>query len=269
VADIGGDWYSVVEVDEHRFALVVGDVSGHDLTAAGVMAALRYTIRTLAQLGIPPDEILDRSARELDVTTDEHFATVLIGLVDPRKQKLTLASAGHLPPLMLQKGGRPEFLKIAPGVPLGVPGPRPRSTTLAFPAGSTLIAFTDGLIEHRGQTLDAGLERLTAAAAAAAAAAERPPSPDDLIAHLVTALAGGDQEDDIAVLAVHFCPGRPTLRRRTRSGSRPPSPNSSGRSTTAAIPISSTARGQRLVHRQFRRSPSRLYQSRRARRAGR
>jgi serine phosphatase RsbU (regulator of sigma subunit) len=203
-ADIGGDWYSVVEVDDHRFALVVGDVSGHDLAAAGVMAALRYTIRTLAQLGIPPDEILDRSARELDVTTDEHFATVLIGLVDTGTQKLTLATAGHLPPLMLEKGGRPDFLKIAPGVPLGVPGPRPRSATFAFGAGSTLVVFTDGLIEHRGQTLDAGLERLRVAAAAAAV--ESPASPDDLIAHLVTALAGGDQEDDIAVLAVQFCP---------------------------------------------------------------
>ena len=199
-AEIGGDWYSVVEVDDHRFALVVGDVSGHDLAAAGVMAALGYTIRTLAKLGIPPDEILDRSAHELDVTTDEHFATVLIGLVDTRKQELTLASAGHPPPVMLRSGGRPEFLKVAPGVPLGVPGPRARSATVAFVAGSTLIAFTDGLIEQRGQTLDAGLERLKVAVAGS------PASPDELIAHLVTTLAGGDQEDDIAVLAVRFCP---------------------------------------------------------------
>jgi hypothetical protein len=110
-AEIGGDWYSVVEVDEHRFAVVVGDVSGHDLAAAGVMAALRYTIRTLAKLGFAPDEILERAAQELNVVTDDHFATVLVGMVDIRMQELTLASAGHLPPLMLHDG-RAGFLKL-------------------------------------------------------------------------------------------------------------------------------------------------------------
>ena len=197
-AEIGGDWYSVVEVDDHRFAMVVGDVSGHDLAAAGVMAGLRYTIRTLAKLGIPPDEILARTTRELDVTSDEHFATVLIAVVDTRMQEMTLASAGHPPPLMLHHG-RPEFLRIAPGVPLGVPGPSPEPVTVPFTAGSTLVAFTDGLIEQRGRTVDAGFERL------AEAASEGPASPDDLIAYLVATLTGSDQEDDIAVVAVRFC----------------------------------------------------------------
>jgi hypothetical protein len=196
-AEIGGDWYSVVEVDDHRFVVVVGDVSGHDLAAAGVMAGLRYTIRTLAKLGLPPDEVLARTTEELDVTSDEHFATVLVALVDTRMQEVTLASAGHLPPLMLYEG-RPEFLDVVPGVPLGVPGPGPQPVTVPFAAGATLVAFTDGLIEQRGQTVDAGLERLAEAAAAG------PDRPDDLITHLVTTLAGNDQEDDIAVLAVRF-----------------------------------------------------------------
>jgi serine phosphatase RsbU (regulator of sigma subunit) len=212
-AEIGGDWYSVVEVDDHRFAVVVGDVSGHDLAAAGVMAGLRYTIRTLAKLGIPPDEILDRTTRELDVTSDEHFATVLVAVVDTRRQELTVASAGHLPPLILRKG-RPEFLTVVPGVPVGVPGPSPQPMTVPFTAGSTLVAFTDGLIEQRGKTLDAGLERL------AEAAVEGPASPDDLLAYLVTTLAGSDQEDDIAVLAVRFTgqEAKPTTTESVRPG---------------------------------------------------
>ena len=196
-AEIGGDWYSVVEIDDHRFAVVVGDVSGHDMAAAGVMAALRYTIRTLAKLGLPPDEILDRTTKELDVITDHHFATVLVGVVDSRMQEITLASAGHPPPLMLREG-RAEFLRVEPSAPLGVLGPRPKPVTLHFLPGSTLVAFTDGLIERRGRTLDAGLQQL------AATAAEGSAQSDDLITRLVATLMTDDQEDDLAVVAIRF-----------------------------------------------------------------
>jgi serine phosphatase RsbU (regulator of sigma subunit) len=220
-AEIGGDWYSVVEVDNHRVALVVGDVSGHDIAAAGVMAALRYTIRTLAKQGIPPGEILDRTSQELDVTTDEHFATVLVGLLDTRMQQMTLASAGHPPPLLIHEG-RAEYLGLSPGVPLGVRGgPRPEPITIHFLPGTTLVAFTDGLIEKREQSLDVGLAQL-------AAAAESSAEPDDLIARLVTALASRDQEDDIAVLAIRFSP----------QAARPQTPDTS---QTSAATVSNPA----------------------------
>ena len=155
-AEIGGDWYSVVEVDDHRFAVVIGDVSGHDMAAAGVMAALRYTIRTLAKLGIPPDEILDRAAKELDATTDDHFATVLVGWWTLRMQEITLASAGHPPPLMVMTdapstSGPPWHAGGRPADPAAEP------ITVHFVPGSTLVGFTDGLIEQRGQSLDARL----------------------------------------------------------------------------------------------------------------
>jgi serine phosphatase RsbU (regulator of sigma subunit) len=197
-AEIGGDWYSVVEIDDHRFSLVVGDVSGHDIAAAGVMAALRYTIRTLAKLGIPPDEILDRAAQELDVSSDRHFATVLVGVVDTRLEQLTLASAGHPPPLMLHDG-RSEFLAVSPGVPLGVVGePRPEPVTFPFSPSSTLVAFTDGLVERRGLELDARLKQLEEVAA------ENPRRPEDLITRLLDVLTSSDEEDDIVVLAIRF-----------------------------------------------------------------
>lgn len=218
-AEIGGDWYSVVEVDDHRFALVVGDVSGHDMAAAGVMAALRYTIRTLAKLGIAPDEILMRTATELDVVTDDHFATVLVGLVNTRRQEVVLASAGHPPPLLVHDG-RAEFLRVAPGVPLGVPGAgRPEPATAPFPPAATLVAFTDGLVEQRGQSLDARMEALAAAAAGSS------PHPHDLIDSLLAALTGDDQEDDVAVLAIrllaHEAAAGPAASPRTGSTSVP------------------------------------------------
>ncbi|HWE57162.1 MAG TPA: PP2C family protein-serine/threonine phosphatase [Acidimicrobiales bacterium] len=196
-AEIGGDWYSVVEIDDRRFAVVVGDVSGHDIVAAGTMASLRYTIRTLAALGFSPDEILYRTGKEMEMDSDDQLATVLVGVVDVEARQVTLASAGHPPPLLVSED-KVVFVPIVPGAPLGTPADRPQLITIDFPAGSTLVAFTDGLIERRGEGLGAGLDRLAAAAGRAPAASE------ELITHLVDDLAASRQEDDIAVLAVRF-----------------------------------------------------------------
>lgn len=196
-AEIGGDWYSVVEIDNDKFVVVIGDVSGHDIAAAGVMAALRYTIRTLAKQGISPERVLQQTTTELDIASDDRFATVLIGVIDPRMEEITLASAGHLPPLLL-KDGRIEYLEIPPGVPLGVPGPQYKATTLHFPPGSTLITFTDGLIERRGEPLDSGLDQL------AATVVGSPADAGHLISHVLDELTTPEQEDDIAVLVVRF-----------------------------------------------------------------
>lgn len=195
--EVGGDWYSVVLIDDRRFTVVVGDVSGHGIAAAGSMASLRYTIRTLAGLGFAPDEILERTSKELEQDSEDQLATAVVGLVDSDARQISLASAGHLPPLLITNGTA-AFLPVAPGVPLGTPGPRPRVITVDFEPGSTLVAFTDGLIERRGEALGTGLDRL------AAAARQAPTEPEDLITHLVTALAYGNQEDDIALLAIRF-----------------------------------------------------------------
>jgi serine phosphatase RsbU (regulator of sigma subunit) len=115
---------------------------------------------------------------------------------------------------LLLDEGRARFLNLAPGVPLGVAGPRPEPITIHFSPGSTLVAFTDGLIEQRGQSLDEGLQRLGAAAAAESSA-----RPDELIARLIAALTSNDQEDDIAILAVRFSPqeGTPDIPDASRS----------------------------------------------------
>ena len=98
--------------------------------------------------------------------------------------------------------GRAEFLRVEPSAPLGVLGPRPKPVTLHFLPGSTLVAFTDGLIERRGRTLDDGLRQLAATAAEGSAQA------DDLITRLVATLMTDDQEDDLAVVAIRFRHGR-------------------------------------------------------------
>ena len=108
--EVGGDWYSAIAIDDHRFVFVVGDVSGRGLAAASIMAGLRYTIRAYAAIGYSPERILEMAAKEISIESDRHFATVLVGLVDDDPRQLVMASAGHLPALLLNEE-HSEFLQ--------------------------------------------------------------------------------------------------------------------------------------------------------------
>jgi hypothetical protein len=196
--EVGGDWYSAIALDNHRFVFVVGDVSGRGLAAATIMAGLRYTIRAYAAIGYSPERILEMAAKEISIDTDRHFATVLVGLVDNNRREITMANAGHLPALLVRDGGG-EFVETPVGVPLGVGVPAYESKTLAIPANSTLIAYTDGLVERRNETLDAGLDRLRNAAALGA------PSVDELLTNVADSLLSEHgSDDDTAILAIRW-----------------------------------------------------------------
>lgn len=198
-ADIGGDWYSVVVLDDRRCVFTVGDVSGHDMEAAGAMASMRYTMATMARLGLGPVQILTGADAEFDAGGPERFATALVGAIDLDRQTLTMASAGHVPPLVL--GPRTaEFAALAPAAPLGLREGAPEALTMAFVPGSTVVAFTDGLVERRGETLDQGLGRLFAAASGPAGSA------DAVGRRILDALVGADHEDDIALVVIRFPP---------------------------------------------------------------
>lgn len=196
--EVGGDWYSLVTLDESRYAFVVGDVSGRGIQAATVMAALRYTIRTLAYEGHAPHVVLERCARQVRDQLHGRFATALVGVGDLSTRELTFANAGHLPPLLFA-GEHTEFIRTVVGPPLGVDGGAPyQSTTVATPRGSTILAYTDGLVERRGESLDVGLQRL------ASAATRGPEDLDALVTSVITELTDNHSEDDIAILAVRF-----------------------------------------------------------------
>ena len=122
--DIGGDWYDVVRLDDHRFVFIVGDVSGRGVRAATVMASLQFAGRAYAQEGYSPAMILERLSRSVDIERDDHFATVLCGLADVTARTMVLASAGHLPPLILS-GGDARFVTAKPGPPVGIGGKVP------------------------------------------------------------------------------------------------------------------------------------------------
>jgi serine phosphatase RsbU (regulator of sigma subunit) len=196
-AEIGGDWYSVIPVGTDRFAFVVGDVSGHGIDAAALMGRLRFTLRAYLLEGHPPGLALEMCSRDLDLVRDGHVATVLVGVGDLVTREVTLANAGHPNPLVISDG-RGRFLETRVGRLLGVAPTSYATTTIAMDAGSTLVAFTDGLVERRGEDIMVGLGRL----AAAVAPAERPL--DDLLTGLLEAMAAEGSEDDIAILALRW-----------------------------------------------------------------
>jgi hypothetical protein len=158
--EIGGDWYDLITLDEGRLLLVVGDVSGRGLPAATAMAAIRFAIHAYAAEGDDPDVFLPKLSRLLSVTEDKLLATVLCAVIDVSGREVSVTSAGHLPPLMISNH-HSAFVDTPAGLPVGVDrDPSYTSTTIIAPPGATLLAFTDGLVERRGESIEVGLERL-------------------------------------------------------------------------------------------------------------
>ena len=196
--EIGGDWYSFVDLGEGRYGFVVGDVSGRGVDAVAVMARARFTIRAYLLDGHDPAATLEKCSRQFDIDEDDHLSTALVGVGDWRTGEVVVASAGHLSPLVLC-GDRADFAETKPGWPLGTGPTTYESTTLTLSAGSTLFCFTDGLVERRDEDIDAGLERL---AATAQGLHERGLA--DLVDTTVQRLHNPDAPDDVAVLAVRW-----------------------------------------------------------------
>ncbi|MGD0313451.1 MAG: PP2C family protein-serine/threonine phosphatase [Acidimicrobiales bacterium] len=195
--DIGGDWYSMVALDEHHFGFVVGDVSGRGVEAAVIMARLRFTIRAYLVEGHPAARILEMCSHQLDVNRDGHFATVLVGIGTIESREITLANAGHLNPLIITPEGS-WFVPTRLGPPLGTKPVPYEPTTLIVPPGCTFVAFTDGLVERRHEHLDVGLDRLAGAVGAPATGLE------SLLSRLTDDATGSASEDDIAILAFRW-----------------------------------------------------------------
>jgi Stage II sporulation protein E (SpoIIE)/PAS fold/GAF domain len=161
-AEVGGDWFDVITLRPGRYALIVGDVTGHDIHAASVMGQLRTATRTLASLDLSPVELLARLDRvTADLTDQETFATCLYAVHDAATGDWELASAGHPPPALVIPGSPAGFLDLPPGLPLGVGAGRFQTTRIKPPPGSTLVLYTDGLIESPGTDIGTGMASLT------------------------------------------------------------------------------------------------------------
>lgn len=157
----GGDWYDVVVLDEHRCALIVGDIVGHDPTAAARMTQVRAVLGTLLRMDVSLASLFDRTTAML--ATDDHvLATVSVTVVDARKRTLTTISAGHPPPLLRNPAGSVTHVEQGQRPWLGVDGPEPTVAAIPYTPGSLLVSYTDGLVETRRGSIDDDIERLGA-----------------------------------------------------------------------------------------------------------
>ncbi|MFF1909830.1 SpoIIE family protein phosphatase [Kitasatospora sp. NPDC058218] len=208
---VGGDWFDVIPLAGFRVALVVGDVVGHGLHAAATMGRLRTAVLNFSALDLPPDELiarlddlvarLDQGEAAVEGDTEDEGAAVtgatcLYAIYDPVSGHCTMARAGHPPPALVHTDGTVELVDLPAGPPLGVGGLPFETTELQLAPGTTLVLYTDGLVETRDRDLDHGLAALRAALTAPRAGR----SPEETCGAVFDALVPPRPGDDIALL---------------------------------------------------------------------
>ncbi len=206
-AGVGGDWYDVIPLSGARVALVVGDVVGHGIHAAATMGRLRTAVRTLADIDLPPEELLthlddvvirlsaEASADPDTKTAGDVGATCLYAVYDPVDGRCSLARAGHVLPAVVSGDGTVDLLNLPPGPPLGLGGLPFEAAEVDLPEGSLLALYTDGLVEARDRDIEAGLTLLRHALAQPSASLEA--TCDTVLQALLPA---GRPHDDAALL---------------------------------------------------------------------
>jgi PAS domain S-box-containing protein len=206
-SQVGGDWYDAFPLSDASTALAIGDVVGHDLEAAAGMAQVRNMLRAYAwSQHEPPSRIVERLDEAIQHITDVTMATTIFARVEPAEDghwQLSWTNAGHPPPLLISHDGLARYLTEGHGILLGTQtGTRRPDATAQLPPGSTLVLYTDGLVEAPRRTLDEGLERLRQHAAALA---HRPLA--SFTDQLLRRVRPSGNDDDVALLAVRV-PGR-------------------------------------------------------------
>ncbi|MGW7164048.1 SpoIIE family protein phosphatase [Streptomyces sp. NPDC054884] len=232
---VGGDWFDVIPLPGARVAIVVGDVVGHGLHAAATMGQLRTAVHNFSTLDLPPDELLwhlDELVTRIDQDRDDENgdtptltgATCLYAVYDPVSGRCAMARAGHLEPLLVHPDGRARLAGVPAGPPLGLGGLPYEKAEIQLPPSSSIVLYTDGLLEERQRDIDESIERLRGVVAHAGRTPEQmcqavmdallPTAPRDDVALLVarTRLLDGDrtalwqvESDPAAVSGVRAC----------------------------------------------------------------
>ncbi|BBY03095.1 SpoIIE family protein phosphatase [Mycobacterium seoulense] len=196
--EIGGDWYDVLPIGDHRIGIVVGDCVGRGLPAAAVMGQLRSSARALLINGAEPALLLEQLDSAASLIPNAYCTTVFLAILDTESGILQYSNAGHMPAVLVgSEPGTTSMLTDAASVPLAVrrAEPRPQASRV-LPPGSTLMLFTDGLVERKHESIDDGIGR------AAAVLAETTTLPLDSVADAILgglAPASG-YDDDVAMV---------------------------------------------------------------------
>ncbi|MET9666091.1 GAF domain-containing SpoIIE family protein phosphatase [Streptomyces sp. NPDC006475] len=195
---VGGDWFETVRLHFGRTLLAMGDVMGHGVEAAVDMNSYRSALRDFASADLPPHRVLRRLDQDISDADTRRPATCLLARLDPARGLATFSSAGHLPPVVFDREGVADLIRVPVGPPLGTGVGGYDIVSRALDPGDTLLLFTDGLVERRGEDIDVSLARL---------AAVRPDpkgSLDDLVDEVLRELDAAHAEDDVALMAVRI-----------------------------------------------------------------
>ncbi|MET0930801.1 MAG: SpoIIE family protein phosphatase [Aeromicrobium sp.] len=215
---VGGDWYDIIELPGARTAFVMGDVMGRGVRAASVMGQLRSAVRAFATIDLPPHEVMAHLDVLVQDLAGDQIVTCVYAVFDPVDETLRYANAGHLPPLIAVQGGQVRRL-TAGGPPLGAGYGDVLTEEVPLAAGATIVFYTDGLVERRGQDIDDGIAGLEREIDRHGGASLRglpesivetllPDGPDDDVAILVARVS---VPDGIADLAMSVRTGTPTV----------------------------------------------------------
>ncbi|HWC36160.1 MAG TPA: SpoIIE family protein phosphatase [Mycobacteriales bacterium] len=196
--EAGGDFYDVIPLSDGRTVAVVGDVMGRGVEAAAAMAQTRTMIRAYAVDDPDPLSVLAKVDHYFQVLEGAQFVTALYLLLDNGTGAVTIATAGHLPPILVRAGGC-ELAATVVGTPLGITNQPREVTTVQVPCGAGLVAFTDGLVERRGFDIDAGIGEILSSLRDAVGIADA----STLLQRVVASAPSGGQDDDVTVLALH------------------------------------------------------------------
>ncbi len=210
--EIGGDFYDVLPVGDNRIGIIVGDCVGRGLSAAAVMGQLRASTRALLLTGAEPAQLLEQLDSVAEFIPDAFCATVFVAIADMDAQTLHYSSAGHVPPVFATGSAPPELLTDGHSVPLAVQRNEPRpQAARPLTAGSTLLLYTDGLVERRDRSIDEQIDRV------AEVVSETVDLPVESVAdEILRRLAPEAGYDDDVAIVVYRCPPLPLAHRRRR-----------------------------------------------------
>jgi GAF domain-containing protein/anti-sigma regulatory factor (Ser/Thr protein kinase) len=216
---VGGDWYDVFALDDERIMFSVGDVMGKGAPAAALMGQVRTAIRAYAVAGQDPSAVLSSIDHLFDALAEDRVVTAVVGTINPQTGSVRLANAGHPPPLIIRSDGTSTFASTHGSllIAAGLGGPERPAESLMLEPGDSLVMYSDGLIERRGELITVGMQRLADTAMDVALSGW----PQHAAAELATRLGEDERADDVVVLALRYLGHAAEDRERSPVGTAP------------------------------------------------